>query len=121
MGDMSLMSSSVARAKDLLSRCTTALTWAGMSYKAHKSHSIVIIKGRSMNLTPFSIKKLSIHTDFSNFAPSIDSQPAKFLGHIIHGSLNNKKSISGLEKKLLSGLKIIDRSLFKGAQQLWIL
>ena len=74
-----------------------------------------------MNLTPFSIKKLSIHTDFSNFAPSIDSQPAKFLGHIIHGSLNNKKSISGLEKKLLSGLKIIDRSLFKGAQQLWIL
>ena len=35
--------------------------------------------------------------------------------------LSDKKSISELEKKLLSGLKILDRSLFKGAQKLWIL
>ena len=121
MDDMSLMSSSVAGARDLLSRCTTALACAGMSYKAHKFCSIVIIKGRSINSTPFSIKNPSTPKDFSNFIPSIHSQPVKFLGRIIDGSLSDRKSISELEKKLLSGLKIIDRSLFKGAQKLWIL
>ena len=44
MDDRSLMSSSVPGAYDLLSRCTTALGGAGMSYRAHKSCSIVIIK-----------------------------------------------------------------------------
>ena len=98
MDDMNLMSSSVSGANDLLSRCTAALTWAGMSYRAHKFHSIVIIKGMSMNSTPFSIKKLPTSSDFSNFIPSIHSQPAKFLGHIIDGSVSERKSISELEK-----------------------
>ena len=57
MDDTRLMSSSVAAAKDLLSCYTTALTWAGMSYRGHKSRRIEIIKGRSMNSTPFSMKK----------------------------------------------------------------
>ena len=57
MDAMRLMSSSVAGAKDLLSCCTTALTWAGMSYRGDKSCSIEIIKGRSMNSTSFSMKK----------------------------------------------------------------
>ena len=62
-----------------------------------------------------------IPTDFSYFIPSIHSQPVKFLGgRIIDGSLSDTKSISGLEKKLLSGLKVIDRCHFKGTQTLWI-
>ena len=42
----------------------------------------------------------------------------KLCGRIIDGSQSDRKSISELEEKLLSGLKIIDRSLFKGAQKL---
>ena len=121
MDDMSLMSSFVAGAKDLLWPCTTALTWAGMSYSVHKSRSIVIIKGRSMKSTTFIIKKPSTLTDFSNFIPSIHSQPVKLFGCIIDGFLSHRKSISEFEKNLLSGLKIIDMSHFKGAQKLWIL
>ena len=121
MDDMSLMSSFVAGAKYLLSPCTRALTWAGMSYSAHKSRRIVIIKGRSMKSTTFIIKKLSTPTDFSNFIPSIHSQPVKSFGCIIDGFLSHRKSISEFEKNLLSGLKIIDMSHFKGAQKLWIL
>ena len=74
-----------------------------------------------MNLTPFSIRKPSTPTGFSNFILSIHSQPLKFIGQIIDGSLSDRKSMLELEKKLLSDLKIIDRSLFKGAQKLWIL
>ena len=57
MDDLSLMSSTVSGAQTLLSWCTTALTWAGLEFRADKSCSIVIVKGRSMNTTPFSVPK----------------------------------------------------------------
>ena len=65
------MSCSVAGAKDLLSCHVTALTWAGMSSMAHKSCTIVIIKGRSMNSTAFSTKNLSTPTNHSKFILSV--------------------------------------------------
>ena len=77
-----------------------------MSFRAHKSCRIVIIKGRSRNSTPFSIKNPLTPTDFSDFIPSINSQPVKFLGHIIDGSLSDTKSISELEKSCLQFLKL---------------
>ena len=43
---------------------------------------------------------------------------SQFLARIIDGSLSDRKSISELEKKLLSGLKLIERSLFKGVQKI---
>ena len=42
MDDMSLVSSFAAEAKDLVSRCTIALIWVDMSYRAQKSCSTVI-------------------------------------------------------------------------------
>ena len=56
MDDLRLMSSTVSGAQTLLSRCTTALTRAGLEFRADKSRSVGIIKGRSMN-TPFSVPK----------------------------------------------------------------
>ena len=56
MDDLSLMFSTVSGAQTLLSRCMTALTWAGLEFRADKSHSIIIIKSRSMNRTPFCFK-----------------------------------------------------------------
>ena len=100
---MSLMSSSYTGAKDLLSHWTTALTWTGMSCRAHKSCSIVITKERSMNLIRFSKKNESAPTEFSTIHLTsyhlIHSQPVKFLGRIVDGSLNNRKIISGLRNK----------------------
>ena len=55
MHDLSLMSSTVSGAQTLLSQCITALNWAGLEFRAAKSRSIVIVKGRSMNTTPFSV------------------------------------------------------------------
>ena len=72
MDNMSLMSSSVAAANNLLSHCTTALTWASMSYRAHKPRSIVTIKGRSMNSTLFSMKnRLHLQTFLTLYNPFI--------------------------------------------------
>ena len=119
--DLSLMSSSVSGAQTLLSRCTTVLTWAGLEFRADKSCSIAIIKGRSVNTTLFSVPKAKDQPEPSSPIPSIHSRPVKFLGHIIDGSLSHRNSSAELADKLLAGLTTIDRSHFTGTQKLWIL
>ena len=117
MDDLSLMSSTVSGAQTLLSQCTTALTWAGLEFRADKSCSIVIIKGRSMNSTPFSISKATDQPESSSSIPSIHSRPVKFLGRIIDGSLSDRNSSVELADKVLAGLRIIDKSHFTGTQK----
>ena len=119
MDDLSLMSSIVSGAQTLLSWCTTALTLAGLEFRADKSCSIVIIKGRSMNTTPFSVPK--DQSEPSSSIPSIHSRPLKFLVCIINGSLSGRNSSVELADKLLGGLTTINRSHFTGAQKLWVL
>ena len=50
-----LMSPTVSGAQILLSWCMTALTCAGLELRTDKSVAIVIVKGRSINTTPFSV------------------------------------------------------------------
>ena len=121
MDDLSLMTTKVSGAQTLLSRCTTALTWAGLEFRADKSCSIVIVKGRSMNTTPFSVSKASDQPEVSSSIPSIHSRPIKFLGRIIDGSISDRNSSAELTDKLLAGLSVIDKSHFTGTQKLWIL
>ena len=47
--------------------------------------------------------------------------PVRFLGRIIDGSITDRKYVDELAEKLSDGLKIIDKSPFKGTQKLWIL
>ena len=47
--------------------------------------------------------------------------PVKFLGLIIDGSISDRKALDELHEKLFEGLKIVDKSSFKGTQKLWIL
>ena len=56
-----LMTTKVSGAQTLLYQCITALTWVGVEFRAEKSRSVVIVKGRSMNTTPFSVSKTSVH------------------------------------------------------------
>ena len=69
MDDLNLMSSSVSCAQNLLHRCVKALSWAGMYFRAGKSRSIVIVRGKSMNTTPFYITEPSTPSDFPNYIP----------------------------------------------------
>ena len=120
MDDLSLMFSTVYRAQTLLSRCITALKWAGLELRADKSRSIVIVKGRSMNATPFSVSKASDQPEVSSSILSIHSRPIKFLDRIIYGSISDRNSSAEFTDKLLPGLSIIEKFHFTGAQKLWI-
>ena len=121
MDDLNIMSSTICGAKTLLSCCTIAVNWPGLTVRADKSRSIVIIKRRSMNTIPFSVSSQREPYDFTYFIPSINSRPVKFLGQIINGSMSDRKSLDELEKKLLYGLNIIDTSNFTGSEKLWFL
>ena len=61
MDDIDLMSESVSGVQMLLSRCYTALKWAGMESWCDKSRSIIIINGKT------------VITDKDSFHPSIPS------------------------------------------------
>ena len=115
------MTTKVSGAQTLLSLCTTALTWAGLEFRADKSRSIVIVKGRSMNTTPFSVSKTSVHPEVSSPIPSIHSRPIKFLGRIIDGSISGRNSSAELTDDKVSGQSVIDKSHFTDTQKLWIL
>ena len=116
MDDLSLTSSTVSGAQTLLlSRCITALNWAGLEFRADKSRSIVIVKGR------FSRSKASDQPEVSSAIPCIHSRPIKFLGRIIHGSISEGNSSAELTDKLLAGLSVTDKSHFPRTQKLWIL
>ena len=119
MNDLSLMSSTVSGTQTLLYQCTTALAWADLGFRAYKSRSIVIIKGRSMNTTPFFVSKATDQPEPSSFTPSIRSILVKFLGCIIDGSLSDRNSLVELADTILAGLRIIDKSHFTGTQKLW--
>ena len=79
MDDLNMMSSTSCGAKTLLSHCAIALNWASLTFRADKSRSIVIIKGRPMNTTPFSVSSTRELSHFTSFIPSIHSRPVKFL------------------------------------------
>ena len=66
MDNLNLMSSSVSGAQNLLDRCVKDLSWAGMYFRADKSRSIVIVRGKSMNTTPFYVTEPSTPSDFTS-------------------------------------------------------
>ena len=121
MDDLKRMFSSVSEAQKLLHRCVKALSWAGMYFRTDKSRSIVIVRGKSMNTTPFYVTEPSTPSGFTNYIPSIHSVPVKFLGLIINGSLIDQNSIDELQQKLVLGLNIINKPTFKGTQKRKIL
>ena len=74
-----------------------------------------------MNTKTFSISKPKNCTDVLSCIPSINSRSVKFLGCILDGSISDRYLLDELEKKLISGLGIIDKSFCNGSQKLWIL
>ena len=53
LDDMVLMSLSIPATQVLLGGCALALIWARMSFRACKSRSMVIDKGKVINISPF--------------------------------------------------------------------
>ena len=113
MDDMFLMSDSIDQSKTLLDRCVTALTWAGMDFRASKSRSIVIFRGKLVEESPFTIKGERI--------PSIHERPIRFLGRQISSTLNDSEMLNSVVSALDAHLLLLDSCSLVGFQKAWVL
>ena len=111
--DMFLMSPSIPATQVLLDRCAVALIWAKMSFRASTSRSVVIDKGKVIDIFPFSFK--------GEIIPSIHANPVRFLGRTIDLTVSDIYSVEEFATEVLSGLKLIDKSSHKGIHKVWIL
>ena len=122
MDDMNLMAGPVKDTQVLLTRCTTALTWARMRYNISKSRSFVVKRGKVLNTRPFALQPDSesdIISDEDRIS-SIHSKAIQWLGRLINGFLSDRRATDELRQKVLDGLSLIDKSFLKGGRKLWI-
>ena len=113
MDDMLLMSPSISSTQVLLDCCAIALNWARMTFRASKSRSMVIDKGKVIDISPFSFK--------GEIIPSIHTNPVRFLGRTIDFTVSDKHSVEKFVTEVWSGLKLIGKSSHKGIHKVWIL
>ena len=107
MDDMTIMTTSVIRAKWLLKGIKKLITWARMSFNATKSRSLVLKKGK-LSDDRF---KLSVE-----YIPTIKDKPAKSLGK----HLKDVVAIQETGDRLKRWLNKIDRSGLLGRFKAWI-
>ena len=83
-----------------------------MSFRASKSRSMVIDKGKVIDISPFSFK--------GEIIPSIHANPIRFLGRTIDFTASDKHSVEKFVTEV-SGLKLIEKTFHKGIHKVWIL
>ena len=113
MDDMFLMSPSIPATQVLLDRFAVALIWARMSFRAAKSRSMLVDKGKAIDISPFSFS--------CEIIPSIHANPVRFLSRTIDFTVSDKHSVEKFVTEVLSGLTLIDKSSHKGIHKVWIL
>ena len=84
-----------------------------MSFRAAKSRSVVIDKGKVIDISPFSFK--------GEIIPSIHANPVRFLGRTIDLTVSDKHSVEIFVTEVLSGLKLIDKPSHKRTHKVCIL
>ena len=113
MDDMFLMSPSIPATQVLLDGYAVALIWARMSFRDSKSRSMMIDKGKVIDISPFSFK--------GEIIPSIHANPVRFFGRTIDFTVSDKHSVAKFVTEVLSCLKLVDKSSHKGIHKVWIL
>ena len=84
-----------------------------MSFRASKSRSLVIDKGKVIDISLFSFKSETIRSIYAN--------PVRFLGRTVDSNVSDKHFVERYVTEVLSGLKLIDKSSHKGIHNVWIL
>ena len=118
MDDVSILTTSVPMAKRALKRTEVAVSWARMKLKPVKSRSLVIQKGRSMDVEPFSVGS---ELEGGEVIPALQRKPLKTLGRWYDPQICDKWYRVELKEKLGDGLKRLNKSYARGAMKLWAL
>ena len=111
MDDIASTTETVPQTRYLLSSTDSKLKWAGLSARAKKCRSLVIIKGK--------VKKRLLKIGGEMITP-IQEQPTKHLGKLYNEKLNEKDQIDCVTKTVVADLKRIDQCKLPGRYKAWI-
>ena len=82
-----------------------------MNLKPAKSRSLVMVKGRLMDVQPFKVGDVEI--------PSIQRKPVKALGRTIDATLSDKVRKDELEEMINEDIKALKKSDLTGVMKVW--
>ena len=111
MDDITGTTETVPQSRYLLDSTEKKLKWAGLSARAKKCRSLVIIKGK--------VKRRLLKVGGELITP-IQDLPIKSLGKVYNETLNEKQQIEEVNKQVLADLKKIDTCRLPGRYKAWI-
>ena len=111
MDDITSTTENLVQTKYLLDKLMAKLKWAGLSAKPEKCRSLVIIKGKVSNKTPY-IEGTPI--------TSITEKPVKYLGKVYNKTLNDREQAEEVLNELKQGLRRIQKTKIPGRYKAWM-
>ena len=120
MDDVSILARSVKDGQVALKRFEVGVSWARMKVKPAKSRSLVVVKGRSMEVEPFVVGGEECEMG-REVIPCLQKKPLKTLGRWYDPLVRDNKYREELKTVLDDGLKRLNRSPALGAMKLWSL
>ena len=122
MDDVSILTSSVESANVALKRTEKAVSWARMKLKPAKSRSLVVKKGRSMDVQPFAVGELDASLAREvDVIPCLQRKALRTLGRVYDASIRDSWSKGMVKGKLVGKLKMLNKSYARGVMKLWAL
>ncbi|MCI4390737.1 hypothetical protein PGIGA_G00126150 [Pangasianodon gigas] len=112
MDDLTITTTSVPGCRWILQGLESLITWARMSFKASKSRSMGLKRGKVIDKFRFSILGIAI--------PSITEQPVKSLGKFFDSTLKDTTAIQKFSEELGAWLTKVDKSGLPGRFKAWI-
>ena len=117
MDDLNLLATSKSETDILLSRASTALSWARMDCRGKKSRHLLMIKGRTVSDSSFTFTNSSGEEEI---IPSIATDPTRFLGKVITTTLSESHSRNSLKENIADALTSLDKCFLLGTDKVWI-
>ena len=112
MDDLTLTTTTHVQARWMLTALTDVASWARMKFKAAKSRSLIIKKGKATDGFTLRVQNEEI--------PSITKSPIKCLGKWFDASLQDRDNVKRLVSQVKDGLKKIDSSNLPGKYKAWL-
>ena len=113
MDDLSILSASILGGGESLRRTKEVLEWGRMGLRADKSRSLVLNKGKPVDLEPFVVDGEQI--------PCLQREPLKTLGRVYDVKLDDAESRKDLRSLAVQRIHNLDRSWLSGFQKVWAL
>ena len=112
MDDVTLLTRKSSSMEAVLSRFDQLIIWARMKFKAKKSRSVTLVKGKQKEC------KYKIAGDTM---PTVSEKPVKSLGRIYSGTLSDRHEGITIQEQAEEGLQKIDETPLPGKFKVWCL